>query len=60
MTWYVVAINKSMTGCELPLEKPPVVGQKRQLGAIYGRVDDVIMDAAGAPLIVATRLPHPT
>ena len=56
VTWFKVWVEGAAHGCELPADDPPLVGQVRDLGGVFVRVDEVSEDADGTPLIMASRV----
>jgi hypothetical protein len=56
VTWFNVWLDGAAHGCELPADNPPVVGQVRDLGGVFARVDEVVEGADGKPLIKASRV----
>jgi len=56
VTWFNVWLDGAAHGCELPADDPPLVGQIRDLGGVFARVDDVSEGADGKPLIKASRV----
>ena len=56
VTWFNVWLDGAAHGCELPGDDPPLVGQMRDLGGVFARIDDVVEGTDGKPLIIASRV----
>ena len=54
--WFNVWLDGAAHGCELPGDDPPLVGQMRDLGGVFARIDDVAEGTDGKPLIMASRV----